>query len=192
MIRQLSPVGKRALDDIASRHGFSAQAVLSMLESVVNGNGTMAQFSHPEFSGSGQWMSGGMTMVSDMFNQQLKNRVNSLCSDLARLLGNQSDWLESTASESPGQGGHPRHQADWWPADLHRPNSTGGQNSVRYAYFAQARRLAIELDGKVTVYDTLDHRISGFSQQQSGGSLLTFCSQHGVVDVSGLPVVAPR
>jgi len=26
------------------------------LESVVNGNGTMAQFSHPEFGGSGQWM----------------------------------------------------------------------------------------------------------------------------------------
>jgi uncharacterized repeat protein (TIGR03803 family) len=27
-----------------------------------------AQFSHPEFGGSGQWMRGGMIMVSDMFN----------------------------------------------------------------------------------------------------------------------------
>ena len=94
-MKQLSPGGQQALADIASRHGFSTQAVLSMLESVVNGNGTMAQFSHPEFSGSGQWMSGGMTMVSDMFNNQLKNRVNSLCTDLARLVSNQSAWLES-------------------------------------------------------------------------------------------------
>jgi hypothetical protein len=41
----------------------------------------------------------------------------------------------------------------------------------------------------VTVYDTLDHRISGFSQQQSIGGSLTFSSQHGLVDVAGLPVV---
>ena len=191
-MKQLSSSGRQAIDEIASRHGFSTQAVLSMLESVSNGNGIMAQFSHPEFSGSGQWMSGGMTMVSDMFNNQLKNRVDSLCSDLARLLGNQSDWLESTGSQSPRQCGEPLHKADWWPADLHRPNSTGSQNNVRYAYFAEARRLAIELDGKVTVYDTHDHRISGFSQQQSGSTSLTFSSQHGAVDVSRLPVVTPR
>ena len=192
MMKQLSPSGQQAIDDIASRHGFSTQAVLSMLESVVNGNGTMAQFSHPEFSGSGQWMSGGMTMVSDMFNNQLKNRVNSLCSELARLVANQSDWLESAGSHSPNQGGEQLQKADWWPADLHRPDSTGSQNNVRYAYFAEARRLAIELDGKVIVYDTLDHRISGFSQQQSGSASLSFSSQYGSVDVSRLPVVTSR
>ena len=71
------------------------------------------------------------------------------------------------------------------------PNSTGAQNNVRYAYFAQARRLAIEVNGHVTVYDTLDHHISGFSQQQSGGSSLSFSSQHGLVNVSQLPVITP-
>ena len=189
MMKQLSPGGQQALVDIASRHGFSTQAVQSMLESVVNGNGTMAQFSHPEFSGSGQWMSGGMTMVSDMFNNQLKSRVNSLCTDLARLVSNQSDWLESARFQSPDPSGDPLQKTDWWPAELHRPDSTGSQNSVRYAYFGQARRLAVEFNGKVAVYDTLDHRISGVSQQQSGTSSLTFSSQHGPVDVSRLPVV---
>ena len=48
----------------------------------------MAQFSHPDFSGSGQWMCGGMTMVSDMFNNQLKGRVNSLCAELSNLVVN--------------------------------------------------------------------------------------------------------
>ena len=46
-MRQLSAAGQRAINDLAQRHGFSSDAVLSMLESVVNGNGAMAQFSHP-------------------------------------------------------------------------------------------------------------------------------------------------
>jgi hypothetical protein len=70
-----------------------------------------------------------------------------------------------------------------------RPDSTGAQNGVRYAYFAQARRLAIDVNGKVTVYDTRDHRIGGFSQQQSHGGSLGFTSQHGLIDVAKLPVV---
>jgi hypothetical protein len=64
------------------------------------------------------------------------------------------------------------------------------QNGVRYAYFAQARRLAIEIGGTVTVYDTLDHQIGSFSQQQSHGGSLTFSSQHGLVDVATLPVMS--
>ena len=46
-MRQLSPAGQQAVNDIAQRHGFSTQAVESMLESVINGNGSMAHFSHP-------------------------------------------------------------------------------------------------------------------------------------------------
>ena len=47
----------------------------------------------------------------------------------------------------------------WWPADLGPPTSTGSQNNVRYAYFAEPGRLAIELHGKVTVIpDRVDQR----------------------------------
>jgi hypothetical protein len=59
-MRQLSAAGKRAINHLAQRHGFSSDAVLSMLQSVINGRGSMAQFSHPEFGGSGQWMHGGL------------------------------------------------------------------------------------------------------------------------------------
>jgi hypothetical protein len=61
---------------------------------------------------------------------------------------------------------------------------------MRYAWFAQARRLAIESNGQVIVYDTLDHNIGGVSQQQSGGYSVTFSSQYGYVDLSRLPVVS--
>ena len=155
---QLSPIGVSAVQDIAQRHGFSFDAVQSMLTSVINGNGSMAQFSHYEFGGSGQWMQGGMTMIGDMFNNYLKGRVDNLCSELSRLSCNQPGLFV----ELPAQ-------PNWWGPDLKFPNTAGGQNGMRYAYFAQAHRLAIESNGQVIVYDTLDHNIGGVSQQQSGG-----------------------
>ncbi len=79
---------------------------------------------------------------------------------------------------------------NWWPAELGSPNGSGGQNNVRYAYFSNARRLAVEFNGTVTVYDTLDHSIGGVSQQQGGGASVTFTSQYGTVPVTNLPVVS--
>jgi hypothetical protein len=227
-MRALSPAGQQVINDIAQRHGFSVDAVLSMLDSVINGNGSMAQFSHPEFAGSGQWMRGGMTMVSDMFNNYLKGRVDSLCSELANLVANQPDLVRSGSFQSQSQGGSNNYgQAqtnygggsqqqqgggygmssnngsgfganslfvppgpDWWGTTLRFPNSTGAQNGARYAYFSQARRLAIEVNGHVTIYDTLDHQIGGFSQQQSYGGSLSFNSQYGLIDVASLPVIS--
>lgn len=219
-MQQLSQSGQQLINDMARRHGFSVDAVMSMLESVINGNGNMAQFNHREFAGSGQWMRGGMTMVSDMFNNHLKNRVDGLCSELSRLLASQPDLLRSASFQSQNQGSQqqqnysyggapfqgsnsamnssaslfippaPGTSADWWGPSLRWPNSTGAQNGVRYAYFAQAKRLAIELSGKVTIYDTLDHLIGGFSQQQSYGGDLSFNSQYGLIDVTTLPVVS--
>jgi hypothetical protein len=232
-MRPLSPAGQQAIDELVRRHGFSPDAVMSMLDSVIQGNGSMAQFSHPEFGGSGQWMQGGMIMVSDMFNNYLKGRVDALCSELSRLLANQPDLVRSGSFQSQSQGNRqqvnlgggqqqqqgggygygggnqqqqdgsgpvgpvslfvppdPATSGDWWPADLRWPTSTGAQNAVRYAYFAQARRLAIEVSGKVTVYDSLDNQISGFSQQQSYGGSLSFSSQYGLIDVASLPVIS--
>ena len=218
-MRQLSPAGQQVINDIAQRNGFSIDATLSMLDSVINGNGSQAQFNHPEFSGSGQWMRGGMIMLSDMFDNYLKGRVDSLCSDLSNLVASQPDLVRSGSFQSQSQGsGYNNGQAqtsyggggpqqgngnfaqaslfvpgttnDWWPTDLRFPNSTGAQNGVRYAYFAQARRLAIEVNGRVTVYDTLDHQIGGFGQQQSHGGSLSFNSQYGLIDVASLPVIS--
>ena len=44
--------------------------------------------------------------------------------------------------------------------------------------------------GAPWVYDTLDHRIGGFGQQQGGGQSITFTSQYGTVDLSALPLVS--
>lgn len=207
-MRHLTPDGQRIVDDLANRHGFSVDAVTHMLFAVLNGNGGMAQFSHGEFGGSGQWMRGGMTMVGDMFNNYLKGRVDNLCSEIANLLANQPGLLQSGSFQSQSQGGSShQHQAtggamgssslfvpdpeeNWWPRDLGSPSALGTQNNVRYAYFANQRRLAVKTGGEVWVYDTLDHQIGGFGQQQGMGGSITFSSQYGTVDLTRLPVTS--
>jgi hypothetical protein len=77
----------------------------------------------------------------------------------------------------------------WWPEELgDHPTSAGGQNEMRYAFFAEQRRLAVDTgDGKVRVYDAGDHRISGVHQHQGASEKkVTFTSQHGDVDLETL------
>jgi hypothetical protein len=75
----------------------------------------------------------------------------------------------------------------WWPEDLGQPETSGGQNDLRYAYFAGSHRLAVSHRGKVTLYDTGEHKISGVQQEQGGESPdLTFSSQDGPVLLSKL------
>jgi hypothetical protein len=74
----------------------------------------------------------------------------------------------------------------WWPDDLGQPSSSGSQNSMRYAFFPEKRRLLIEQDGKLTTYDSADHRISGVSQQHGQGQSLAFADQNGSVKLDAL------
>jgi Short C-terminal domain len=198
---ELTAEGRRIIADVARRHGVSEGAVAELLAALVAGGGGQAQFNHADLGGMGQWSQGGMVMVGDMFNNALKARVDALCAELARLLpaaGLFAPAVASRQSQSQGQRGGigvslfvpgSLASAEWWPADLGSPASVGAQNDLRYAFFPAARRLAIARGGQVTVYDTGDHRIGGFSQQQSGDQSLTFTSQHGLVRVADLPVL---
>lgn len=167
--------------EIAQRHGFSPEAARVVAEGLRRGGGRMAQFSHPELGGMGQWSAGGMIMIGDMFNTELKARVDGLCRDLAAA----PSPIPAAAEEQPSQTG----QGDWWPDGLGTASATGAQNDMRYACFPEQRRLAVMQDGRVRLYDTGDHRISGFSQQQSSSQNLTFTSQHGPVQLQDLAEV---
>ncbi len=212
----LSAAGKQRIAEIAQRHGFSVPATMSMLNALSRGNGTMAQFNDPEFAGPGQWMRGGMTMVSDMFNDRLKARVDALCVDLADLLAQEAQASAQGSSMAQGESERatahdpagqlqprtaarpasifippaPGRSQDWWPSALGVPASTGSQNGAKYAYFPALRRLAIDIHGTVTVFDTLDHQITGYAQEQSTGGSISFFSQHGLINVAELPVVS--
>jgi Short C-terminal domain len=209
---RLTEQGSQKINDLAQHYGVSVDAVMTLLQALLNSNGAMAQFDHRELGGAGQWMPGGMTMVGDMFNHGLKAKVDGLCSELSQILAVHPfvpfppGFQSQSQRQGGGQQGHDvldagsvslfvpetpgRASGQWWPAELGFPNGAGAQNQIRYAYFNQKRRLAVELHGHVTVYDTLDHQISGVSQQQGHGGSLTLTSQHGTVSISTLPVVS--
>jgi IS5 family transposase len=201
----LSPEGLEIVEELARKYGVSTKAVTTLLEALISGQGTMAQFSHPELGGPGQWAQGGMTMIGDMFNDELKAKVNGLCSDLANLLSREPARMASKSSQTQTHVGTGRYRnvslfvsaaggspGAWWGAELGTASATGSQNHIRYAYFPESRRLAVGIGDNVTIYDTADHTISGVSQQQSGDASLSFVSQRGVVRVADLRVVARK
>jgi hypothetical protein len=146
-----------------------------------------------------------MTMVGDMFNNGLKYTVSNICGELSSQLAQNQMFPPrpqpqpmSSQSQSQSSGGYGGTSfsvqggyggGSSWPEELGSPSSTGSQNNLRYAVFPQTRRLAIDLNGQITVYDIGDHQIGGFSQQQGGDQSITFTSQYGTVRVSDLPVV---
>jgi len=180
-LQKLTQEGQLFVNDLSYRYNLSADAIIHMINAVNNGAGTMAQFNSPELGGSGQWMRGGMTMVGDMFNNGLKNTVNNLCTEISNALVNIQIFPIVPA-------GTPESN-QWWPTDLGLgiPFSSGGQNNTRYAVFSN--RLAVEVNGEVTVYNTLDNNISGVSQQQGSDTSLNFSSQYGTISVDSLPIV---
>lgn len=193
----MTDAGRMAVSDLSRRYGLSPDAVEHMARSVANGGGTMAQFDVPELGGSGQWMSGGMTMVGDMFNMGLQNTVNNLCGELSNMMAN------TLFFERPAVG---MRGGNWWPEWLGHASATGGQNQARYACFPGARRIAFDPGNgqPIVLLDTSDHNIGGFSQQQSGPGDpfmgVSVSSQYGQfalssfpqVDGSGAPMTPPQ
>jgi hypothetical protein len=239
-MEQLTPEGLKAVNELAQRYGFSQEAVIHMMFATLRGRGRMAQFNHPEFAGSGQWMGGGMLMLGDMFNHALKARVDGLCQSIAGLLASQPELFPAGSFQSQSQSGGGQQMqtgagsqqmqvgggqqmqtgpggmgpmtpmpmspmapmgsggslfvADprdtWWPKELGTPSATGSQNEVRYALFPGVGRLAVEVNGQVSVYDTGGHHIAGFSQQQGPGGAVVFTTPSGSVSLSSLSAVA--
>lgn len=207
-MEQITPAGLKVAGELAQRHGFSQEAVIHMMAAMLRGRGGMAQFNHPEFAGSGQWMSGGMMMIGDMFNHSLKARVDALCQAIAAVLASQPGLLPVGSFQSQMQGGVgtmpavatagsgdgplfvPDPRDTWWPRELGTPTATGSQNDVRYAVFGDSGRLAVEVKGRVSVYDTGEHRLGSVAQQQGPGGVLVFSTPAGTVSLAGLTPIS--
>jgi hypothetical protein len=164
------------VDQLASKHGVSTGAVTELAEAIACGRGSLAQFSHPDLGGSGQWMRSGMLMIGDMFNDRLKARVAAPCIDVADALG-EDPRLDET---------HERTTPHWWPSNLGVPSTVGSQNSLRYAFFPSSKRLVIDDNGKISTYDTGDHVIVGVGQQQNHAQSIVFSTLKGTLNLGSL------
>ncbi len=174
------------VESLAKKHSVSPAAVQMVVTALRQGGGRMAQFSHADFGGMSQW-SPGMSMVGDMFNTQLKSKLDALCRDIAAYLQTSGaakagmSMADEAVSYRSVQG-----SSDWWPTGLGRPGAVGAQNELRYAVFPESRRLVLDDHGTVSIYDTGTHRIYGVAQAQSSDQTLSFTSQDGLVKLSDL------
>jgi hypothetical protein len=207
---QLNSQWQQKLAELTQKYQLSEPAIMVLLQALIKGNGKMAQFNHPELGGVGQWLPGGMTMISDISNSYLKMVIDNLCSELAILIKDnyfnpiKGDELltnpGSNQQQQQSQGNIDNSQAakanlfnlgPWWPTELGTPTISGSQNHLLYAYFADKQRLVLKNQEEIYVYDTLHHHISGVSQQQGSSSqLLIFTSQAGTFAVADLPPIS--
>lgn len=177
---QLTPYGQQIVKDLIFRYYISEEAVLHLLFALVRGNGVIAQFSHPELGGIGQWRQGATTIMKDEWCSTLQTEmrvlVENLCIELSQLMREQQ-LLQPSAINA---------QTTWYPAELGVPTSSGGEGDFRYAYFVGNSRLAIEENGEVNVYNSLDNQIIDVLRSQDGGDWL-LNTPYGMVKVSKLP-----
>src|ERR1700679_2697318 len=78
-----------------------------------------------------------------------------------------------------------------WPSELGTASTSGTSPDMRYAYFPQNRRLAVEWHGVLTIYDTAEYQFRGMLEAHSaeaiGTSILT---QRGRVRLTDLATVS--
>lgn len=184
----LTPQGQTLVQDLAQRYGVSQDAVATLFQALIRGGGRGAQFTHPELGGRGQWMPDGMVTVGDMNAPALKAKVEGLCTALAAALAQSPQTEDVPGLYIPDAA---RTTGHWWPFSLGAPSASGSQNHISYAYFSETHRLAVEIKGHVTVYDTQDYQISGLAQQQGDTATLTLITQKGLIPLESLPVVDP-
>ncbi len=191
------------LETLAQKHGFSIGAV-QMLNNAFSQSRSLnqVQFNISEFGGMGSWMKGGMMMIGDMFNQNLKLRVGSLCEELSQLRQNshgdnvtlncESCQKNNFAFTQPMPSPQPMNFMQ--PMNSMQPmnfapfeagvTSSGQSNNVSYKYYGQEKKLVITLNGSQT-YTYLDiPSISGVSSSQSSvdgiqKTKITFSTQEG-------------
>ncbi len=177
---RFSAEDRQFIQTLAKQNQVSESAVEALWVAIQAGNGTLAQFNHPELGGMGQWMASGMIMIGDFSNHQLKATIAQLCTDIAAYLHKQPQ--PAAMSMDSSRSAH----AGWWPQDLGTPTASGAQNTLQYAYFATKQRLALRNDGRLSIYDTKDHQIYSVSQQQDRSQKIVFHSQKGEVALDKL------
>lgn len=173
-------LSRAQVDELAARHGVSAGAIEALVAALEHSQGRAAQFSHADLGGMGQWMAGGMMMIGDMFNNELKAKVDRICHDVARVLA-ESPKVEAGSSTASA----PRSR-NWWPEEFGAPSSVGAQNAMRYAFFPGSKRLVIDANGSMAIHDTGNHVLTGVAQQQGATQTLAFSSASGPVPLSKL------
>ena len=114
-----------------------------------------------------------------MFNVAVKQKVDRFCTEL-------SAWVRTQPKEE-------HKKASSSLTDSSTATFKGSQNNSHYAYHASDKRLVIENNGKITLYDTTGYPLTGVQQSQDGsGKHLSFTYPGGTVQVIDLKEITEK
>jgi hypothetical protein len=74
----------------------------------------------------------------------------------------------------------------WLPLQLRTPSASAARGDIKFAFFAEKRRLLIENSGQWVLYDCGDHQIRAIRARLDPSEELTFTSQRGELPIAEL------
>ncbi len=78
-----------------------------------------------------------------------------------------------------------------WPLELGIASTSGSSPDMRYAYFPQNRRLAVEWHGVLTIYDTAEFQFRGMLRAHASEAIgISILTQRGRIRLSDLATVS--
>lgn len=166
----------KTITAVAQEFMVQESTVRQLLAGLQRNGGRQVQFNIAELGGMGQWQAGGMIMVGDMFNNELKAKVDKLCRVLIEM---PTDTENDTFVPIQPSVGSKRFAS-----------IKGSQNGISYAYYQAEDILEITDNNGIKKYDTKGFLLTGVQQSQSNDSRkLSFSHADGSVEVEDLKEV---
>lgn len=167
----------KTLAAIAQEFKVQESTVSQLLEGLHRNGGRQVQFNIAELGGMGQWQAGGMVMVGDMFNNELKAKVDKLCRALVELPVETENETFVPIQSAVGS--------------KRFASIKGSQNGISYAYYQAEDILEITDENGLKKYDTKGYLLTGVQQSQSNDARkLSFSYAGGSVEVEDLKEVS--
>jgi hypothetical protein len=189
------------IPSIAQRYHVSEEAAREVELALRASGGRLAQFSHADLGGPGQWMP-GMVQVSRMADHQLRHRIEGLCAEIAAVVtGSETSNPSVLAHDARGPVASSRDDLpageSWWPASYGHPSAQGCQSGIRYAWFPRRRCVLVQVGSRIDCFDTADRQVHGVGQssasavepQQGHTSRLVLTTSTGEIPLDHLECV---
>jgi hypothetical protein len=80
-------------------------------------------------------------------------------------------------------------KTSWWPPTLRRPSTSGAHGTLKFAFFADKRRLLVESGELLLLFDSGAHQICEVEEQLGQEPGLAFTSQNGRHPIGDLRLI---
>ncbi|MDQ7026023.1 MAG: hypothetical protein Q9P01_01710 [Anaerolineae bacterium] len=195
------------ITNIARKYALPIEVVRQLASELEKTGGQSVRFDIKGLGGKGLWRINQAASVGNGFNTALNEVVTDLCNDISTEIhainGAESEAstmiskdelalkvdLDDTVTLLAPTTLKPK---SWWPEHYGQdPEKTGNVTGMRFAYFAQQRRLILSQGLRNRIFDTGDYNVQNVvAGQESGFFNLIVLTIEGDIQLADLPEVA--